>query len=88
MVTNWRDTVLYIGITNDLARRMEEHRSGLAEGFTKRYHLHKLVHAEPFEDVRDAIAREKQLKAWHRDWKWNLIRQTNPDLQDLTVSLR
>ncbi len=83
ILSNRRRTVLYIGMTNNLTRRIAEHRQGLVDGFTKRYRIRDLLWVETFGDVHDAITREKQLKNWHRDWKWNLIRQQNPDLVDL-----
>lgn len=86
ILTNRRHTTLYIGVTGDLARRLHQHRSGHGSRFAARYNLTKLVHAEEFTHVRDAIAREKQLKRWHRAWKWNLIREHNPDLTDLSSS--
>ena len=73
ILTNKSNKVIYIGVTNDLERRMFEHRNKLVEGFTKRYNLMKLVYYEVTEDVESAITREKQLKNWHRDWKINLI---------------
>ena len=73
ILTNKSNKVIYIGVTNDLERRMFEHRNKLVEGFTKRYNLMKLVYYEVTEDVESAISREKQLKNWHRDWKINLI---------------
>ena len=87
LLTNRRHTTLYIGVTGDLPRRLHQHRSGRGSAFAARYNLTKLVHAEPFEDVHEAIAREKQLKRWHRGWKWNLIREHNPDLTDLAEGL-
>ena len=74
---------LYIGFTNELKRRMKEHRSGVIDGFSKKYNLKMLVHVEQYEYVNNAIAREKQLKRWHRDWKINLIEQQNPKWNDL-----
>ena len=67
ILTNHNDKVMYIGVTNDLARRIQEHKSELIEGFTKRYHVHKLVYYEQCTDVNAAIAREKQLKGWKRE---------------------
>jgi putative endonuclease len=87
VLSNKARTVLYIGVTNDLVRRMEEHRAGRVEGFTKRYRVKDLLWFELFGDVQAALAREKQLKAWHRDWKWNLVRETNPELEDRTAEL-
>lgn len=76
---------LYIGVTSDLPARLWQHRSGSVPGFTTRYGVHRLVHAEFFTDMDGAIAREKQLKRWHRAWKINLIEETNPDWTDLAV---
>jgi putative endonuclease len=74
---------LYIGVTNDLVRRVYEHREGLAEGFTKKYAAHRLVHFEQFDDVENAVRREKRLKSWNRAWKIRLIEETNPHWIDL-----
>jgi len=74
---------LYIGVTNDLVRRVYEHREGLAEGFTKKYAVHRLVHFEQFDDVENAIQRENRLKSWNRDWKIRLIEESNPNWIDL-----
>jgi putative endonuclease len=74
---------LYIGITNDLARRVFEHRSGLVEGFTKRYQVSRLVYFERFDDPHSAIEREKRLKRWRRSWKITLIEAANPNWDDL-----
>ena len=82
ILANERPTI-YIGITNDLLTRAYEHKSGEIEGFTEKYKLHKLVYYEITNSVEAAIAREKQLKNWHREWKLNLIRQSNPELRDL-----
>jgi putative endonuclease len=78
-----RNGTLYIGMTNDLARRIWEHRQGLVDGFTKKYGIHTLVYFEQTEDVRAAITREKQLKKWNRKWKLRLIEETNPAWIDL-----
>jgi putative endonuclease len=83
ILTNRGETVLYIGVTDDLRRRIGEHRRGEVEGFTKRYNCTKLVHAEPYPRPQDAIEREKQLKNWNRNWKLDLVREHNPDLDDL-----
>jgi len=84
LVTNQSNKVLYIGITNDLMRRMFEHKNELVDGFTKKYNLKKLVYYEMTNDVESAIKREKQLKNWHRDWKINLVNQFNPEWKDLS----
>jgi putative endonuclease len=84
ILTNKSNKVIYIGVTNDLDRRMFEHKNKLVEGFTKRYNLVKLVYYEMTEDVQSAIGREKHLKNWHRDWKINLINQFNPEWNDLS----
>ena len=84
ILSNWDDSVLYIGVTSNLARRLYEHRHGLADGFTKKYNVHKLVHYEYTNDVRSALEREKQLKGWRRSKKNALISKTNPDWNDLS----
>lgn len=84
IMTNHSGT-LYIGMTNNLERRIWEHRQGVVEGFASKYRITKLVLAEPFSEVRDAIAREKQLKKWSREKKLNLIRASNPDWRDLAA---
>jgi putative endonuclease len=84
ILTNKHCTTLYIGITNNISGRLYQHRYGEADGFTKRYHLHRLVWIEHFRDVRDAIACEKKLKGWRRNRKIALIEQTNPRWLDLS----
>ena len=78
-----RSRVLYTGITNNLERRLREHRLGEREGFTKRYRVHRLVCFECYRDVRAAIAREKQIKGWRREKKVALIEAANPTWEDL-----
>jgi len=78
-----RNGVLYIGVTSDLVKRIWEHKNNLAEGFTKRYFVHRLVYFETTTDVESAIRREKQLKKWNRDWKIQLIEKDNPNWEDL-----
>ena len=78
-----RSRVLYIGVTNDLQRRLDEHKSGQVDGFTKRYRVTRLVYNELFLNIEDAIAREKQLKGWRRSRKVELIERRNPLWQDL-----
>jgi len=82
-MTNRRDGVLYAGVTSNLPRRAFEHREGLIAGFTKRYGLKRLVHYEQFDDIRDAIQREKTIKHWPRAWKVRLIQAMNPEWNDL-----
>jgi putative endonuclease len=77
-----RSRTLYTGVTGDLARRVYEHRNHLVPGFTSRYKIDRLVHAESFSEVRDAIAREKQIKGWVRPRKLELIAKYNPDWRD------
>ena len=83
IMTTERNMALYIGVTNDLLRRVYEHRNGLVSGFIKKYQVHKLVYYETGRDVAEAIAREKQLKSWRRDKKLALIDGFNPDWRDL-----
>ena len=78
-----RNGTLYIGITNDLIRRVYEHKNDLSDGFTKKYQVHILVYFEQTEDVISAISREKQLKKWYRKWKIELIEKSNPGRIDL-----
>jgi putative endonuclease len=77
---------LYIGVTSDLPKRIFDHRNGTLLGFTSRYRVYRLVHAERFDRMPEAIAREKQLKNWHRQWKINLIEAENPHWDDLAVA--
>jgi putative endonuclease len=79
---------LYIGVTNDLARRLEQHRSGAVSSFTRAYKVFRLVYIEVFDDPVSAITREKQMKKWNRDWKIRLIEEKNPDWSDLTPLLQ
>jgi putative endonuclease len=74
---------LYIGVTNDLIRRVAQHKAKMAEGFTKKYGVDRLVYFECFEDVEAAIHREKRLKKWPREWKIKLIEEKNPNWSDL-----
>ena len=78
-----RNGTLYIGVTNNLLKRVYEHKNDLVEGFTKKYGVHRLVYYEQTEDVKSAIQREKRLKKWKREWKIDLIEQMNPDWVDL-----
>jgi putative endonuclease len=77
-----RHGTLYIGVTNSLQKRLVEHRTGKGSSFVKQYGVHRLVHVESYERVEDAIAREKQLKRWKRDWKIELIERENLERRD------
>jgi putative endonuclease len=78
---------LYVGATNNIARRAWEHKHGLVEGFTKRYSVHRLVYCESFGRAHDAIQREKRLKKWNRQWKIRLIESVNPEWKDLSEAV-
>ena len=78
-----KNGTLYIGVTNDLRKRVYEHKEKLVEGFTEKYDVHNLVYYEAYCDVVDAIAREKQLKKWNRKWKLQLIEGKNSEWKDL-----
>lgn len=84
MLASKKNGVLYIGVTNDLKRRMHEHQSGLVEGFTKTYNVKKLVWYDQTTEVAEAIAQEKRMKKWNREWKINLINKGNPRWLDLS----
>lgn len=84
-MSNAHGNVLYIGVTNDLYRRVLEHKQGLVAGFTKQYNCHHLVYYEEFTNIRDAIAREKTLKGWKRSRKEALIVAMNPSRCDLAA---
>jgi putative endonuclease len=83
ILTNRNNTVLYTGVTNDLQKRVFEHKEGLINGFTKKYNVHKLVYFEVFEDAYNAIAREKKIKGGSRRKKMNLVAKMNPVWDDL-----
>ena len=82
-----RNGTIYIGVTADLIARVYQHRESAQPGFTKRYAVHQLARYELYADMPTAIAREKQLKRWHREWKLNLIESDNPDWHDLAIGL-
>jgi putative endonuclease len=86
ILASQRNGTLYIGVTNDLSRRMYEHKNGLFEGFTKKYDVKILVHYEMTENIEGALDREKQLKKWNRKWKLKLIEEDNPEWKDLSLS--
>src|SRR3989339_1298421 len=87
ILTNKPEGVLYIGVTSDLRKRMHEHKTKAMHGFTGKYNVDQLVYFETTTDANVAIAREKQLKNWHRPWKINLVKGSNPQWEDLSVEL-
>ncbi len=80
-----KNGTLYIGVTNDLERKIFEHKNSLVKGFTPEYEVHILVYFEETSDVNSALQREKQLKKWNRQWKINLIEKTNPTWKDIPL---
>ncbi len=86
-MANWNNKVLYVGVTNDLRRRVYEHKSGLMKGFTQRYKVNKLVYYEDTEDIEGAILREKQIKGGSRQKKNELVMKFNPSWKDLSDRL-
>ncbi|MEP6361442.1 MAG: GIY-YIG nuclease family protein [Balneola sp.] len=87
-LTNYRRTTIYIGVTNNIHSRVWKHKLGECSLFTSKYKLTILIYAEEYNNISDAIAREKQLKNWHKQWKWNLVKQNNPTLEDWYDTLR
>jgi putative endonuclease len=87
IMTNVAFGTLYIGVTNDLARRVYEHKNGLFKGFTKKYKLDKLIYYETYENIEAAIHREKCMKEWNRKWKLRQIIEMNPEWNDLYETL-
>ena len=85
IMTNWDGRVLYVGVTNNLERRVCEHKNKLVEGFTKKYNLTKLVYSESFSSASEAIATEKKIKGWTRGKKEDLIDSKNPGWKDLNA---
>ncbi|HEX5507365.1 MAG TPA: GIY-YIG nuclease family protein [Pseudolabrys sp.] len=86
-LTNRPNGILYVGVTNDIIRRVAEHRDGVVAGFKKQYGLKRLVYFDSFDDIRTAIQREKNIKHWSRTWKVRLILKTNPNWNDLYETL-
>ena len=84
ILTNWNDSVMYIGVTSNLERRLYQHRNNLVDGFTKKYNVHKLVYYEHTNDIYSALEREKQLKGWSRAKKNALVASMNPTWIDLS----
>lgn len=87
ILSNYTNSTLYIGVTSNLAKRIWEHKNHVVCGFTDKYNVNKLVYYEITESIETAIKREKQLKNWHRDWKINLIKQKNPNFDDLSKEI-
>ena len=85
ILTTWNHRVMYVGVTNNLTRRLYEHKNELMDGFTKRYHVHKLVYYEITGDPVSAIAREKEIKGWTRDKKNTLVESKNPNWEEITI---
>jgi len=86
LLTNWNNQVMYVGMTNDLERRLYEHKHKLFKGFAEKYNLDKLVYFEETQDVMSAISREKEIKKWRREKKNQLVNQVNPSWKDLSSS--
>ncbi|HEY4698495.1 MAG TPA: GIY-YIG nuclease family protein [Gallionella sp.] len=84
LLTNWNNRVMYVGVTNNLERRIYEHKNKLVKGFTEKYNVNKLVYFEVTGDVMAAIAREKEIKKWRREKKDALVNATNPEWVDLS----
>ena len=87
LLCSQKNGTLYVGVTNDLIRRVFEHKNGLADGFTKKYSVKNLAWYEVHEDIEQAIVREKQIKKWNRAWKIDLIQKNNPEWRDLSNEL-
>ncbi len=83
ILTNKNNSTLYVGVTSDLKQRVYEHKTGIGSVFTSKYRINKLVWFDEFPTIEDAIAREKQIKKWKRDWKLELITNFNADFRDL-----
>lgn len=86
ILTNKNRTVLYVGYTDDLDRRIIEHSNGNGAVFTKKYNVCDLIYFEEFDNKKVAKSREKQLKNWHKEWKWNLVKEANPSLETLSIN--
>ncbi len=84
LLANWNNKVMYVGVTNDLQRRLYEHKNKLVKGFTEKYKVDKLVYFEETGDVTSALAREKEIKKWRREKKNNLVLSLNPEWKDLS----
>lgn len=87
LLSSKKNGTLYVGVTNDLMRRVGEHKLGLIEGFTNKYKINKLVYFETYNDINEAILREKRIKKWNRNWKIKIIEEMNPEWNDLYEDL-
>lgn len=87
ILASGKNGTLYIGVTDDLLRRVYHHKENIVEGFTKKYNVHNLVYYESYGDIQAAIIREKQMKKWKRQWKIKLIEKDNPSWKDLYYDL-
>ena len=86
LASRYRGTI-YVGVSNDISRRVGEHKSGAVKGFTQRYKVNRLVYFEAYRSILEARARERALKRWRREWKFDLIEKLNSDWHDLTPQL-
>ena len=84
LLTNWNNKVMYLGVTNNMERRLYEHKDKLVKGFTEKYNVNKLIYFEETQDVTAAIAREKEIKKWRREKKNQLVNRMNPNWKDLS----
>ena len=87
LLTNWNNKVIYVGVTNNLARRIYEHQNKKVKGFTQKYNLNKLVYYEKTNDIMDALEREKEIKKWRREKKNELVHSLNPKWKDLSTEV-
>jgi putative endonuclease len=85
LITNWNNKVMYVGVTNNLERRIYEHKNKMVKGFTKKYNVSKLVYFEETQDIIAAIDREKEIKGWRRQKKDQLVNNSNPTWKDLSL---
>lgn len=86
LASRYRGT-MYVGVTNDISRRLGEHKTGVVPGFTRTHNVHRLVYVEEYSSIDDARGRERSVKRWRREWKFKLIEENNPDWQDLAPLL-
>jgi len=86
LLSNKNRTVLYVGYTEDLKTRIVQHKKGNGAVFTRKYSVYDLVYFEEFDNKKNAKSREKHLKNWHKEWKWNLVKEENPKLETLSLN--